>query len=483
MSERSISHCQGKGSLAHNNRTFRPKNVDSSRTPDNITFIRKPIEKVYDKLFGAAVERYNARQKRSDRKIKTSYYEYQFNHKVSQSVITSADKRKSFYEDVVQIGTMNDTGIGTADAEIASLCLTEYMNGFQQRNPNFQVFNAVLHMDEATPHLHIDYIPVGHYKRGLDTQNGIAQALKEMGYGEGKNAIARWRQSEYEVLRDICIKHGLEISAPQKSRGSMTVEMYKEVKQLEEKLAPLRDLERIADNTEIPYKKYPLSKEKVIISKSDYDKISEDKKAAAIQIETARQETERNNSYKCQLDKRSAELDSREKQIDIILKDTEQRNKRAKSAENAAQLRKNQYEDLYSTQQNLNKLFNAACAERNDFIRKYNTEKTNNDELNKKINCLNETNSSLKLIIREKDKEIDGLNDNISNLKSVIKEKDTEIEKIRKHENVMESYCETLDEVGRYACKRLGVNYDKAVSMRIEHWNLSRCFGDSGLER
>lgn len=59
------------------------------------------------------------------------------------------------------------------------------MNGFQARNLNFHVFNAVLHMDEATPHLHIDYIPIRHYKRGVDTQNGIAQALKEMGYGEG----------------------------------------------------------------------------------------------------------------------------------------------------------------------------------------------------------------------------------------------------------------------------------------------------------
>ena len=483
MSTKTISHCQGKGSLAHNNRTFRPKNVDSSRTPDNITFIRKPIEKVYDELFGAAVDHYNVRQKRSDRKIKTSYYEYQFNHKVSQSVITSADNRKSFYEDVVQIGTINDTGIGTADAEIAKSCLIKYMEDFQHRNPNFHVFNAVLHMDEATPHLHIDYIPIGHYKRGLDTQNGIAQALKEMGYGEGKNAIARWRQSEYEVLRNICIKNGLEISAPQKSRGSMTVEMYKEVKQLEEKLAPLQDLERIADNTEIPYKKYPLSKEKVIISKSDYDKISEDKKAAAIQIETARQETERNNSYKCQLDKRSEDLDGREKQIDEIMEDTKQRNIRAKAEENAAQFNKQRYENMYVRQQNLNSLYNNVCIECNDFKNKYSHEKSENDKLNERLNQLRDINSSQKQIIREKDKEIDGLNDNISNLKSVIKEKDTEIEEIRKHENVMESYCETLDEVGRYACKRLGVNYDKAVSMRIEHWNLSRCFGEKSIER
>ena len=65
-------------------------------------------------------------------------------------------------------------------------------------------------MDEATPHLHIDYIPVGHYKRGQDVQNGIAQALKEMGFGEGKQAIARWRAAEVEVLNKICLEHGIQ---------------------------------------------------------------------------------------------------------------------------------------------------------------------------------------------------------------------------------------------------------------------------------
>jgi hypothetical protein len=128
----------------------------------------------------------------------------------------------------VQIGTMKDTGIGTADSEIAAKCLTEYMQGFQQRNPNFYVFNAILHMDEATPHLHIDYIPVGHFKSGIETRNAMAQALKEMGYGDGKNAINRWRLAEWNVLNEICKAHGVEISEPKKSRGfDFTSEEYK----------------------------------------------------------------------------------------------------------------------------------------------------------------------------------------------------------------------------------------------------------------
>ncbi len=252
MSEKRISHCQGKGSLTHNNRKFNAKNVDDTRTKDNIVFVQQPIEEAYEHLFSASVERYNTKQKRADRKIKTSYYEHSFKRKISQTVVTAADKRKSFYEDVVQIGDMKNTGVGTLDAEIAVACLTEYMQGFQERNPNLYVFNAVLHLDEATPHLHIDYIPVGHYKMGVDTQNGIAQALKEMGYGSGKDTISRWREAECKVLTEICNCHGIQIAAPEKSRGSLTVEQYKEyakiTEQVEEKKEEIAVLSEQAES-------------------------------------------------------------------------------------------------------------------------------------------------------------------------------------------------------------------------------------------
>lgn len=142
-----------------------------------IVFVNISQQEMYEKLFSGAVSEYNAKQKRNDRKITVSYYEHQFGRGYFPNVVTSADKRKSFYEDVVQIGDMKDTGVGTVDAETAKTVLTEYMNDFEQRNPNFKVFCAVLHMDEATPHLHIDYVPIGHYSRGIPVQNGIAQAL------------------------------------------------------------------------------------------------------------------------------------------------------------------------------------------------------------------------------------------------------------------------------------------------------------------
>lgn len=96
-----------------------------------------------------------------------------------------------------------------------------------------------MHLDEATPHLHIDYIPVGHFDRGLDTRNAMAKALEEMGHGKGANAINRWRLTEWEVLHQICKAHGVEIAEPKKSRGySYTVEEYGKhqdrIRQLEE---------------------------------------------------------------------------------------------------------------------------------------------------------------------------------------------------------------------------------------------------------
>ena len=103
-------------------------------------------------------------------------------------------------------------------------------------------------MNKATPHLHIDYIPVGHYKQGVDTQNGIAQALKEMGYGTGKDAISRWREKERAILEEICKVHNIEISAPQKSRGSLTVEEYKKYAQIAEKVVEKeKEAERLDD--------------------------------------------------------------------------------------------------------------------------------------------------------------------------------------------------------------------------------------------
>ena len=127
---KSISMCEGKGSLSHNNREFTAKNIDSSRTKDNILFIQQELGEAYHQMFDEYLERYNARQKRNDRKI-NDYFEHLFNRPPSKSVITGTNKQKSFYEHLVYIGTKDDTGVGTPDAEISKECLREYMEDFQ----------------------------------------------------------------------------------------------------------------------------------------------------------------------------------------------------------------------------------------------------------------------------------------------------------------------------------------------------------------
>ena len=248
MSAKRISYCQGKGSLAHNNREFIFKNVDPKRTRDNVIYVSQSIDDAYERCFGKATEEFNAKQKRADRKIKGSYFKYLFGEDASakraRTVLISSDKRKSFYEDLVQIGDKDDSGVGSQDGKLVAQCLDEYMKGFRKRNTSFYVFNAVMHCDEATPHLHIDYIPVGDYskKRGMDRQNGIAQALEDMGHGKGKDAINRWRLSERDVLESICREHGIDIATPEKSRGySLTPDDYKAQK----------DAEKVAIETKI----------------------------------------------------------------------------------------------------------------------------------------------------------------------------------------------------------------------------------------
>lgn len=312
MTSRTISICQGKGSIGHNNRAFHTKNTDPARTKNNIVFVREPISEAYDSLFAEAVDRYNAKQKRSDRRINNGYFEYKFGQPVTETKLTSPDKRKSFYEYLIQLGTMEDTGVGTEAGEKATACLCEYMRDFSERNPNFHVFNAVIHLDEKTPHLHIDYIPVGHYKRGVDSQNGIAQALKEMGYGSGKNAIAKWRQAEYLVFRKICEEHGFLISEPKKSRGiSYAVEEYKEIQHEKERLTaelqPLREMELAAEETTVVGKKQLLSNN-LSVSPEEFEMLEQQKKAVAVQSIDNQHEREVLEHKRQLLDEREAEI-------------------------------------------------------------------------------------------------------------------------------------------------------------------------------
>ena len=200
--ERTISGMMGKGSVSHNMRTFSAKNVDRKRSGDNVEFCHSDIKEVYHSLFDDALERYNAKQNRSDRKI-DDYYEK----------IRRGKQEKLFHEAIFQIGNKDDTNARNEEGQLAKEILTEFVADFQKRNPNLYVFSAHLHMDEETPHVHIDFVPfIRGSKRGLDTRVSLKGALSEQGFKGGTRGMTEWNQwieSEKRELSKVMEWHGV----------------------------------------------------------------------------------------------------------------------------------------------------------------------------------------------------------------------------------------------------------------------------------
>ena len=216
----SISFRIDEGVVEHNNREFIAKNVDGERVGDNITYCRQNIKDKYNELFGQALAEYNARQTQASRRI-PDYYEH----------LKKSAKGKAYYEIVVQFGDMDTCGQGSGRWEEAKLMLDDYMREFEKRNPNLKVFNAVMHLDEATPHLHIDFIPIAHkVERGLSVKVSMKGALKEQGFTSAnrmQNEWSAWEEQERSVMTEILHAHELSRDVKGVRREHLTVDEYK----------------------------------------------------------------------------------------------------------------------------------------------------------------------------------------------------------------------------------------------------------------
>ena len=201
--KRTISAMVGQGSVNHNSRKFHAKNTDPERSHLNVTYCQENIKTVYHELFDEALERYNAKQTRADRRIE-DYYEK----------IRSGKQEKPFHEIILQVGNRDDMSADSEEGQLAAAVLDEYMKGFQERNPQLRVFSAHLHMDEATPHLHIDFVPfTTGSKRGLDTRVSLKQALAAQGFKgdtRGDTEWSQWVRSEKEQLSLVMERNGIE---------------------------------------------------------------------------------------------------------------------------------------------------------------------------------------------------------------------------------------------------------------------------------
>ena len=242
--KRTISFMTGKGSVNHNSRKFHAKNTDPERSCLNVEYCNENVKDVYHELFDEALARYNEKQTRSDRRI-DDYYEK----------IRSGKQEKPFHEIILQIGDKDNMGAKTENGQLAAKVLDKYMWDFQRRNPTLRVFSAYLHMDEATPHLHIDFVPyTTGSKRGLDTRVSLKQALSVLGFKGGtrrETELNQWVAYEKEQLAAVMLEHGIEWEKKGTHEKHLSVldfekkERAKEVAELEQSISDGK--ERLSD--------------------------------------------------------------------------------------------------------------------------------------------------------------------------------------------------------------------------------------------
>ncbi|OTW81751.1 mobilization protein [Bacillus thuringiensis serovar cameroun] len=215
----SISFNQShQSSLSHNNRENIHGNpgIDLSRLEENIYFVQKDIRSVYKEVFQEAVDKYNEKQKRNDRKI-DDYYDK----------IHKDEKTHEQRELVVAIGEGKDDPKYRGAKKEALKC---YAEAFQGRNPNLAVYNMVLHDDEANPHLHINYVPNFESSRGLTRRVGMDRALQQQGVeGTGRKLIAHWRELETAYIEQLAKEH-----IPNFERANVGSHKYMKVRQYKE---------------------------------------------------------------------------------------------------------------------------------------------------------------------------------------------------------------------------------------------------------
>ena len=259
----------GKGSVNHNSRKFRAENVDGTRTCLNIDYCNENIKTVYHELFDEALERYNVKQTRSDRKIK-DYYEK----------IRSSKQEKLFHEIILQVGGKGNMNADTENGELAKQILDEYYQGFQERNPQLRVFSAHLHMDEATPHLHIDFVPfTTESKRGLDTRVSLKQALAAQGFKggtRGDTEWSQWVQFEKEQLASVMERYGIEWEHKGTHEKHLSVLDYK-------KQERAKEVERLGAEIEQKQSEYKSLSKRVL----NYDKALDELSKLEFELDNA----------------------------------------------------------------------------------------------------------------------------------------------------------------------------------------------------
>lgn len=286
------------------------KHIDQDRLNKNEYLVDIPIEEIYEKEFGEALQKYNAKQKRNDRKI-DNYYEH----------MLQSNKHMPQQEIIFQVGEQEDFA-HEQTREMAKDILRNHFERFQKDNPNLKIYNAVIHDDEATPHLHVNFVPVADgYKRGLEKQVSYDRALLQQNPNLNQvQPFTEWRaqqviqleqdlnkknierkivgtkdfknQKEYKLKQDL----NSEILALRAEKGYIEQESSKEQSKLDDLKARTERLDKIAGKESAKAQKYAderlkhvkptlFNKEMVQIPKKDLEDLEKAFKGASISNE------------------------------------------------------------------------------------------------------------------------------------------------------------------------------------------------------
>lgn len=379
--KKTISAVIGKGSTHHNNRKFITENVDKSKIFNNIIMVQDDIKMVYHELFDEALEKYNAKQTRKDRRIK-DYYEH----------IRHSRQEKEFHEVIFQIGNRDDTHTGTADAKVCADILKQFSEDFQRRNPHLRVFNAVIHMDEETPHLHIDFVPFAtEQKRGLSTRVSLTKALEQQGFkGEGKlnTASKLWIDSEKQVLAGLMAERGIEWEQLGTENQHLSVLNYK--KQERQKEINQADAQLLITQNQLDSMENSLShmQDKISSTKSEVDSL----RKQANELLNYIPDIKKSDKQEKKFDDIRFELDEQLKSSLTIMRRKDEIRKNIDSLQNitknALDLQYKSENTIYDLHQHCDKITaerDDAVQQKREYQEKYNRTERRNSELEEKI--------------------------------------------------------------------------------------------------
>lgn len=291
MDNKTLSLHGGRmASIEHNRRVQgkegKHSTIKNELSDNNVTLIDIDIKEAYKQLFQDAVDDYNKTQKRSDRKIKNYY-----------SKVRSDKKKNTHYEYIFQLGNIKNR---IDDDTFVAVC-ADYVASFQERNQNLYLIGAYIHLDEeASAHMHLDYIPIGHYDKGMRLQASSNKAFEELtGYksqSKRDTAQIKWQESEREYIREFCKQYDIEIvDGDSKGKKSLSIAEYKAQQDMMQAQQTIEQAELLKQNADAEIQRQDARKLK---AKQQADKmiLAEQQRADRAITDVQKQIDEMNNT-------------------------------------------------------------------------------------------------------------------------------------------------------------------------------------------